>query len=473
VKRIVVIATDEQVRDAVRACFAGYEVQVVDDLASATALDASSPCELVFLDVDCLEPDPAWDHLEYRRALRPLWEALPSAQVVVMSTPARIRETVQAVKAGACNYLTYPLTPEEVALVRDSMHEAIRAQAETEALRDPFWQLDARDILKTQSAVMRAVFAKVRQVAPTRSTVLLTGETGTGKNLVAKLIHAHSNRRDRQFIGVHCGAIPETLLESELFGHERGAFTGAVRRKLGKFEIADRGTIFLDEVGTIGPAMQVKLLQVLQDRCFQRVGGEQGIEVDIRILAATNTDLQRAAEDGSYRTDLFYRLNVFPIELPPLRDRLDDLPLLVETFLERLNRLYAKEISEVHPLVLEAFHTYPWPGNVRELESLMERAYILETSALLGPESFPREIFALGHGAGRIPVDPKETLAVARRRAVDDVERLYLKEQLAQKGGRINATAEAAGITERQLHKLMARHGLRKEDFRKPRRRRG
>ena len=468
-KRIITVGATGEARQAIAECFEGYELQQTQDLESALGLRAPPPCEFLFLDIDAIAGDPCARKVDYRRCLRPLWEAFPSAQVVVMAPAERIRETVRAVKAGAGNYLTYPIIAEELELVRASIEEALRTQAELDHLRDPFWHADAQDLLRTSSASMRAVFRQVRQVAQTRSTVLLTGETGTGKNLIAKLIHTHSNRRDRQFIGVHCGAIPETLLESELFGHERGAFTGAVRRKLGKFEIADGGTIFLDEVGTIGAAMQVKLLSIIQERSFQRVGGEQDIEVDIRVLAATNRELGRAAEEGTFRKDLFYRLNVFPIELPPLRDRLDDVPLLAELFLDRLNLLYAKDIQEVHPLVMEAFCSYPWPGNVRELESLMERAYILESSSVLSPESFPAEIFEPDESVGQVPVDTSDTLAAVRKRASDDVERVYLKEQLSSNEGRINATARAAGITERQLHKLMVKHGLKKEDYRKPR----
>jgi transcriptional regulator with GAF, ATPase, and Fis domain len=312
---------------------------------------------------------------------------------------------------------------------------------------------------------MRAVLHKIRQVAPTRSTVLLTGETGTGKSFLARVIHDNSTRADRQFISVHCGAIPDTLLESELFGHERGAFTGADRRKLGKFEIANGGTIFLDEIATVTPAMQVKLLNVLQERLFQRVGGERDIEIDVRILAATNMDLGRLTSEGAFRNDLYYRLNVFPIEVPPLRDRRKDIPILVEMFFDRLRRFHQKDIDGVHPAVMEAFGSYQWPGNVRELENLLERAFILESSNVLAPENFPEELFDSSPSLQQLSFVSTNSLAEARRVAVDEVERLYLKRQLDANAGRIDATAKAAGVTPRQLHKLMAKHGLRKEDF--------
>jgi transcriptional regulator with GAF, ATPase, and Fis domain len=281
---------------------------------------------------------------------------------------------------------------------------------------------------------------------------------------MAQLSHKHSNRRDRQFISVHCGAIPDTLLESELFGHEKGAFTGATRRKLGKFEIARDGTIFLDEIATISAAAQVKLLKVLQERTYERVGGEQTLETQARIIAATNMDLKQMTEAGTFRKDLFYRLNVFPIEIPPLRDRKEDLPLLAELFVQRLNQFYNKEITGVHAAVLRAFEAYDWPGNIRELENLIERAYILETSTLLTPDSFPGELFSTAPVA-QVPMDASHTLAEVRRRGIEHIERQYLKELLTAKKGRIKDSAAHAGITTRQLHKLLTRYHIHKEDY--------
>jgi DNA-binding NtrC family response regulator len=470
-KVILVVSKDERAIEAIRDCFRGYDVERIGALEMISAERARRQYEYVFIEMSLLVRDLGEGTSDYRQAMVPLRRALPAAHIVVMSRPESIRETVKAVKAGADSYLTYPVVPEEVALIREGIEEAVRARAELDHLRDPFWEED-RDLVRTESEPMRSLYTKLRQVAPTRSTVLLTGETGTGKNVLAKLIHRRSNRAQKQFIGVHCGAIVDSLLESELFGHERGAFTGAVRRKMGKFEIADGGTLFLDEIGTISAAMQIKLLEVLQDQTFHRVGGETTQNVDVRILAATNVDLEHAVSEGVFRKDLFFRLNVFPIHVPALRERLEDIPLLTRLFLERLNILYQREIVEVHPLVLEAFSRYDWPGNVRELESLMERAYILESTNVLSPESFPREMITSSAPLEQTAVNTNETLAVVRQRAVNNVERVYLKEQLEEHEGRINRTARAAGITERQLHKLMVKHTLRKEDFRKPRGRR-
>ncbi|UCF94160.1 MAG: sigma-54-dependent Fis family transcriptional regulator, partial [Desulfobacterales bacterium] len=320
-------------------------------------------------------------------------------------------------------------------------------------------------LIQTKSALMQKVFEKIRSVSPTKSTVLLIGETGTGKSMMAKLIHQHSNRREAQFISVHCGAIPDTLLESELFGHEKGAFTGAIRRKMGKFEIAKGGTIFLDEIGTITPSAQIKLLQILQDGTFQRVGGESTLDANARVITATNTDLKKMCETGQFRKDLYYRLNVFPIEIPPLRERIEDIPSLCDSFLHRLNKFNSKQIDGIHPGVIEAFRRYSWPGNIRELENLVERAYILETSSILMPESFPNELFQSGSLVGCLPANSSMTLAEARQHGIEDIERNYLKEVLARNKGKINESAQEAGITTRQLNKLMNKYGIRKEEF--------
>jgi len=330
----------------------------------------------------------------------------------------------------------------------------------------PLLDADPEKLAVSSSEAMRSVIAKIRKVAPTRATVLLSGETGVGKGFIARLIHIWSNRRDKPFLAVHCGAIPETLLESELFGHEKGAFTGAHRQKQGKFELADGGTLFLDEVGTISPAAQVKLLDVLQERCFQRVGGEENIDVDIRIVAASNSDLASLLRAGSFRIDLYHRLNVFPIEIPPLRERKEDLPHLVGQLVERLNRLYAREIVGLHPEVEEAFQAYAWPGNVRELENVVERAHILETSSRISPAAVPLEILRTSEPLASCPATGSRTLSEVRSAAVALVERRYLIEILDTWHGRIDASARAAGISTRQLRKLLARHKINRRDFR-------
>jgi len=461
---ILVISKEQEVFFTINACFRSeYRVHNAADEDAALEMVHKERYDFIFMDVEILRessPDKG-----YKAAFQPFWHLYPSIEIIVLAPQELIREAVKAVKAGASDYLTYPLNPDEVKYVIESIYDSLIAQSEVDYLRYQFWETDLSEIVQTKNPIMKVVFDKIRSVAPTKSTILLTGETGTGKGVLANLIHRHSNRKEAQFISVHCGAIPDTLLESELFGHERGAFTGAIRRKLGKFEIASGGTIFLDEIGTITPSAQIKLLEVLQEKTFQRVGGEETIKANVRIIAATNADLKKMCDDGQFRKDLYYRLNVFPIELPPLRQRVEDIPYFIEEFLKRMNRLNTKEIHHIHPRVIEAFKDYSWPGNIREMENLMERAYILETSSVLTPESFPGELFESETISATVSVDAAFTIAEVRRKGIEDIERNYLKEQLAQNRGKIQNTAKAAGITTRQLHKLMKKYGIRKEEF--------
>ncbi len=429
------------------------------------ALDALSKrrYDLVLIDIDLLWLPPgegdAFD------ALKSLKDLHPSLHIVVLAPKAEIRRAVRMVKAGANSYLTYPVDPEEVKLVANNLYDDLMARSEIDYLRGEFWKTESLAFVRTRNQRMKAVFEKIRSVAPTKSSVLLTGETGTGKGMLAKVIHRHSNRAESQFVSVHCGAIPDTLLESELFGHEKGAFTGATKRKLGKFEIARDGSIFLDEIGTITPPAQIKLLQVLQDGTFSRLGGEDDLRTDARVIAATNADLKKMTEESVFRKDLYYRLNVFPIDIPPLRERTEDIPELVDAFLSRLNREFQKNIRGVDPWVIEVFESYSWPGNIRELENLIERAYILETSSTLTPESFPAELFGDEMRPAVPSSAPARTLADGRRKAIEDFERDYIRDLLAKHKGKINKSAEEADISTRQLHKLMLKYGIRKEPF--------
>jgi DNA-binding NtrC family response regulator len=463
-RSILVVSEEQEVYRTIRSCHrSAYRVDQTAAKDSALEILHRKRYDYVFIDIEILKQGISGDGL--RGALQVFWQVFPSLEIVVMSPQGMIREAVMALKAGASNYLTYPLNPEEVKYVTESIDESIIIQSELNYLRDKFWQADSLEIIQTRSQGMKSVFEKIRSVAPTKSTVLLSGDTGTGKGVLASLIHKHSNRRDSQFISVHCGAIPDTLLESELFGHEKGAFTGAVRRKLGKFEIARGGTIFLDEIGTITASAQIKLLQILQDGTFQRVGGEETIEANARVIAATNMNLKEMCDAGLFRKDLYYRLNVFPIEISPLRERKEDIPHFVEVFLKKMNKFNTKEIYHIHPSVLESFQRYAWPGNIRELENLIERAYILETTSVLRPESFPSELFESAGFSPNEALNRSLSLGEARREGLESIERNYIRGQLLRNKGRIKDTAKASGITTRQLHKIMKKHNIRKEDF--------
>lgn len=462
-KSVLVLSKRESTFRDITATFRSmYKVDHATSVTSAIEIIKNKNHDFLFIDLDILRES---DSNGYKSALKSFWLAYPDIEIIVMAPQEMIREAVMVVKAGASNYLTYPLDSVEQRYVTESICKSKIIQSELDYLRDKFWDSDALEIIQTKSPIMKKVFEKIQSVAPTRSTVLLIGETGTGKSVLAKLIHKHSNRKNDQFISVHCGAIPDTLIESELFGHEKGAFTGAVRKQLGKFEIARGGTIFLDEIGTITPSAQIKLLQILQDGIFSRVGGEEIIDADVRVIAASNMNLKEMSDNGQFRKDLYYRLNVFPIEIPLLTERISDIPLLVQVFISKLNKFYSKEIHDIHPSVLEAFQNYTWPGNIRELENLIERAYIIETSTVLTPDSFPSELFCNETIQPGITINASMMLSEARRKGIEQIEKNYLNELLAQYRGRINDTAKAAGISTRQLHKLMKRYRLRKEDF--------
>jgi DNA-binding NtrC family response regulator len=469
-KNLLIVATNKPtVADSIKACLhAEFEVDSATDKKKCLQKIGQKRYEFIFIDIALLmgKQGARASQNHYKEELSPIWQLYPTANIVVMSAQETVREAVQAVQGGANSYITFPINPEEIDYVIDNIQEEKLKLSELDYLRGRFWDKTILDVTRTNSPLMKSVFEKVRSVAATRTTVMLYGETGTGKGVIARLIHQRSNRKNNQFISVHCGAIPDTLVESELFGHEKGAFTGAVKRKLGKFEIAQNGTIFLDEIGTISPAAQIKLLQVLQDRTFQRVGGEEEIEADARVIAASNMDLKEMCEQGKFRKDLYYRLNVFPIEIPSLSDRKEDIQFLAEKFLINLNRLYSKEITGIHEVVMEALKRYDWPGNIRELENLIERSYILETSSTLTPDSFPGELFTGDEPVAQIALNPSQTLAKVRSKGIENIERQYLAEILTLNRGRINRAATHAGISTRQLHKLLTKYSIKKEDFR-------
>ena len=421
-----------------------------------------------FIDLDfIIKAGPLQDSQNIEKALQVVMECNPDIPLVVLSDSEHLRLAVRAIKAGATDYLCHPIERQEIDGVIHSLSERLSIQSELDYLRSSFWKTEAEDLVRTRSPKMRALYESVEAVAPTRANILLHGETGTGKSLLAKLIHLHSSRADEAFVSVHCGSIPDNLVESELFGHEKGSFTGAERRKLGRFQVADGGTIFLDEVGTITPNAQIKLLQVLQEGNFTRVGGEHDISVDVRIIAASNENLKMKTDNGQFRRDLYYRLNVFPLDLPNLVERRQDIPHLVNHFLKKLNQRYGKDIKWVDPEVLNAFQGYDWPGNIRELENLMERAYILEKGRCLSSFGFPAEMMAITPTELYKYNDMGEhSLSDVRKRAVEEVEYRYLVKILQEHKGRIETCAAHAGITTRQLHNLLTKYELKSKDYR-------
>ncbi len=465
-KSLIIISSSADTIDTINAVLQSeFQITITARIEDALNMLHRKYYDLAFVEIEALFS--GLPEKDYKHVLNQFWEAYPTIEIVVMASKQWVREAVKAVKAGASGYLTHPIDKTEVALIAASIRENLIKDSELEYLRIQFWKTGSKALVRTKNQEMMKFLDQIRIVAPTKSTVLITGETGTGKSLMAKLIHAHSNRAEAPFVAVHCGAIPDTLIESELFGHEKGAFTGADRKKLGKFEIAGEGTIFLDEIGTISPALQIKLLQVLQDGIFSRVGSEISLASHARVIVATNIDLTKEVGEERFRRDLFYRINVFPVELPPLQKRSEDIPMLAEGILDRLNKEFSKNIDGIHPLVMEALQNYSWPGNIRELENLIERAFLLETSDQLMPDAFPSELMEMA--APDIPsaVSSKLPFSASRNKAIEDFERQYVKDLLNRNSGKINLSAEEAGFSTRHLHKLMLKYGIRKERFKK------
>jgi DNA-binding NtrC family response regulator len=377
----------------------------------------------------------------------------PTLPVVVMTAFGSIETAVEAMKKGAEDFITKPVDPD---LLRLLVARAIeRRKKGKESLL--FAEASSRQMpqIVGESAALRAVQAEAERVAATDATVLLEGESGTGKELFARAIHLLSARRDRAFVAINCAAIPDTLLESELFGHERGAFTGAASRRLGKFELAEGGTVFLDEVGELTAATQGKLLRVLQERSFHRVGGTASIEVDVRILAASNRPLDRLVAQGAFREDLFYRVRVFPIRIPALRERPEDIDPLVDWFLVHLPQELKKKPAELAPEARARLHTYDWPGNVRELRNCLERAIILSEDGRIDERHL-----RLQAESAATPLPAGATLEEVRERAARSAERVWLARALERARGDRTEAAAALSLTPRKLEAKLREHGL-------------
>jgi two-component system, NtrC family, response regulator HydG len=372
--------------------------------------------------------------------------------VIIMTGYASVETAVAALKNGAYDYVNKPLDPEEIAhLVTKAMSHR-RTQQENARLKETVAEIACPSEIIGQSAAMKRVFDAIETVAPTDATVLVTGESGTGKELVARAVHTGSPRRFHPLIVIHCGALTETLLESELFGHEKGAFTGAQYRKKGKFEIAEGGTVFLDEIGDISLKTQTDLLRVLQEREIVRVGGNQTIKIDFRVVAATNKDLEQLIEEGKFRPDLYYRLNVFHVEMPPLRERREDIPLLVNHFVRKFSNEMGKRITRVAPAAMNGLQQYNWPGNVRELENAVERAMVVAQEPELRDQDFTLKA---KNGAG---------LGFGDVRSLEDVERTHILRVLDECNGNQTRTAEVLGIDRVTLHHKLKKYGWNRKE---------
>jgi len=465
--RVMVIDDDPSVRDYMEALVSrqGYRVYAAADGEHALGqLDDVRP-DLVTLDVVL----PGMDGLE---TLRRIKQRMPEVPVVMLSGHGQARNIVEAMRLGATDFLRKPFEVEELELAFQKALEKRALKQEVERLRGRARSETELLLLFGDNPKMRQVRDIIEQVADTDITVLVRGESGTGKELVARTIFQLSSRRDRPFVKVNCAALPSELLESELFGFEKGAFTGAQKRKLGKFEYANQGTIFLDEISEMHPNLQAKLLQVLQDGEFSRLGGESDVRVDTRIIAATNRNLEEAVADGSFREDLYYRLNVVTVHMPPLRERRDSIPLLVDRFLQKNNEQYGKSVKHLSNETMEVFMRYHWPGNVRELENMVRRMVVLgneqavlDEISLRGPEPEPAEAGAgdmldfEGLGAELDKGESIDLKAISRR-AAQVAEKRVIERVLLQTRWNRKEAAERLQISYKALLYKMKENGL-------------
>ena len=395
---------------------------------------------------------PRMDGLELLRALQ---QQGADATTLLLTAQGTVETAVEAMKAGAYDYLTKPIDIQRLKVLLDKIVERLETLREVKALRRQLREHGTFGPLIGNSPEMRKIYQVIEQAAPTNASVLITGESGTGKELVAQTLHQLSPRASFPFVAINCAAIPETLLESEIFGHEKGAFTGAADRRQGCFELADRGTLFLDEIGEMTPATQVKLLRVLQERTFRRVGGRTEQSVDVRVIAATNIDPVEAVQKGKLREDLFYRLNVFAFRLPPLRERKEDLALLIQSFLTDFNTRNQKSIAGLDHQAMRMIEQYAWPGNVRELKNVIERATILAPGPFIEPKHLPA---ALAHEP---PVQQQPQVALAPGTTVEEAERRLIQMTLEHTRDNKTRAAEILGISLKTLHNKLNKLRLR------------
>ena len=445
---VLVVDDDPGLRESCRLILE-EQFDVLDAVDGAQALEIlrGTQVDVVLLDVRL----PGMDGLEVLEHVKAIDE---QTEVILVTAVKTVKTAVTAMKLGAFDYLTKPFEEEEVVAVVGRALERRALQREVVFLRSELASREEGEIVG-QSVEMRKLGLLIGQVSRTSATVLITGESGTGKELIARAIHRQGPRRDKPFVPVNPAAIVESLLESELFGHERGAFTGAYQKKLGKFELAQGGTLFLDEIATLKADLQVKLLRVLQEREIERVGGTRRIPVDVRIIAATNGDLKRAIAAGAFREDLYYRLNVVPIAVPPLRNRRHDIPLLVDHFVRKYNQRFGKRVSGLVPEALAALEDYRWPGNVRELQNVVERAVALGDGPMVHLEDLPMDV-VMGERHLREGDSPALPLA----EALDQVERQIVSRVLDRVRWSQNEAAEILGLHRNTLLRKIAKWGL-------------
>jgi DNA-binding NtrC family response regulator len=464
-RRILVVDDMEFNRDHLRKVLEvdDYEVETAADGHSALDVLRETTFHLVITDLRM----PDMSGFDLLRTLRD--ERIPVG-VIVLTAYGDTADALRTMKAGADDFLTKPYEPDHLRFLVKRTMDRRRLIDELDGLQAQLREEYSFHTMVSKSARMRKVFDLIEQVGPLGSTVLISGETGTGKELVSQALHAASDRRDARFVALNCAVLNDSLLESELFGHERGAFTGAERRKIGRFEQADEGTLLLDEVGDIAPAMQAKLLRVLQTGVFERVGGTDSIKVDVRLVAATHKRLEDEVASGRFRRDLFYRLNVVRLELPPLRERKEDIPLLATHFLERYRSRRATAVTEIDTEAMQALLQYDWPGNIRELENAVKSAVAFSDGSTLRREHLPATIAppAPRRGTACTLIDTDRRLPDLTDDLVGQVEREYFLRLLSEYQGNVARCARHSGLSRRSVTQKLHKYGLERIRFKRP-----
>jgi two-component system response regulator PilR (NtrC family) len=451
-EKILIIDDEKSILDLLSVVFKkeGYRVRATLSAKKALELMSKEEFGLILTDIKL----PEINGFEILRRVR---ESKPEIAVVMITAYGNVKQAVEALKAGAFDYVVKPFDVEELKIIVANAMEKRRLQEENILLKKELKEKVSFETVIGKSKKIKQIYSMIEKIAGTDSTVLITGESGTGKELAARAVHSYSPRKENQFVSINCGALPENLLESELFGHVEGAFTGAVADKKGMFEVAQRGTLFLDEVGEMAPWTQVKLLRTLQDKKIRRVGGTKEISVDTRIIAATNQDLKKKIEEGKFREDLFYRLNVISFEMPPLRERREDLPLFVSHFLKKYSQEIGKSMKRIAPDVMKIFESYPWPGNIRELENVIERIVAIEDRETIAKESLPDELLS---------AQKKEETALLFQKnfnltsLLDETAQNYIRQARILSGGNLKKTASLLGISYRNLRYLIDKYKL-------------
>ena len=461
-KKKILVVDDEPT--ICRTCFkiltdVGYDVKTLLSGSEVLPFIAKEMIDVILLDLKM----PGIDGLEVLKEVR---QVTPDTAVIVITGYATVDSAVEAMKLGALDYIAKPFTADELTIRIEKALEKRRLVSENVYLRQELTDRYKFSNIIGKSKAMQDVFCLVEKVAPTDSTILIRGESGTGKELIARAIHHHSLRKDKKFIAVDCGALPETLLESELLGHVKGSFTGAIVSKPGLLEVANEGTFFIDEVGDLNPGIQAKLLRVLQEKEFRPVGGIKSIKVDVRLIAATNQDLEKLIEKGRFREDLFYRLNIVPIHLPTLRDRKEDIPLLAVHLLKAAARKQNRKITGFSPEVMNRLMEYEWPGNVRELENMIERLVIMADDEVIRPGRLPPNIqgrkLSIDVATPKTNTELKRLKKEIRAQAVERVEKAFLADVLNRNNWNVSRAAREAGMQRQNFQALIRKYKLRK-----------